>query len=498
MERKWMIIGFVLVITAMISRTINNLIIDDDKPIHVNARGKIMTLPRSLFNSETSPNNSFKKMFTGEIPSYQTPTKHFDDPVYFIDCNPVIFEHILDWLKFGLIDKDLNVSVNKLIITAMQFGIDLRLPILQNSNIVGKDFSQVDFSGMLLENLNFRASSFVRCNFRDTVLVNVDFGGCDFTNSTFYNSKIENVIVKGAKFDNVVFKDCLLIQTHLNSFSNPRFIDCHLTSSDIEKFEFKEIEDIISNNLVTNCTFKGSELEKLQDLSKFKGNTFDTCLFNFKEFKNEVIQSIRFKRIDLKGFDWKDFKISNTFFSQCMSVPSIPLDTNIIYSNLPKLNLYSLTKSKSIPGLLYRASRDGLTPEAFHSKCDNQGPTLTIIQTDRQIIVGAFTTQSWQSPQSARFVSDDSAFIFKAKFVYNDMELEISNIKHDRREHAIYVDKNGLPSFGDHDIYISSDYSKSSFKLGSTYALPLEGLPFGAFESLYFNIRELEVFKIDY
>ena len=37
---------------------------------------------------------------------------------------------------------------------------------------------------------------------------------------------------------------------------------------------------------------------------------------------------------------------------------------------------------KWIPGkafkLLYRATRDGMTPKAFHNKCNNQGPTLTV------------------------------------------------------------------------------------------------------------------------
>ena len=40
--------------------------------------------------------------------------------------------------------------------------------------------------------------------------------------------------------------------------------------------------------------------------------------------------------------------------------------------------------------LLYQASRDGFAAAVFHSKCDNKGPTVTIVN-----IFGGFTEQSW-------------------------------------------------------------------------------------------------------
>ena len=47
-------------------------------------------------------------------------------------------------------------------------------------------------------------------------------------------------------------------------------------------------------------------------------------------------------------------------------------------------------------GLLYRASRDGFAAECFHSRCDNNGPTVTIVKSG-EYIFGGFTTQSWTS-----------------------------------------------------------------------------------------------------
>ena len=45
--------------------------------------------------------------------------------------------------------------------------------------------------------------------------------------------------------------------------------------------------------------------------------------------------------------------------------------------------------------LLFRASRDGFAATAFHSKCDNKGPTVTIVKSRGYNIFGGFTEVSW-------------------------------------------------------------------------------------------------------
>ena len=44
--------------------------------------------------------------------------------------------------------------------------------------------------------------------------------------------------------------------------------------------------------------------------------------------------------------------------------------------------------------LLFRASQDGSAAETFHIKCDNKGPTVTIVKSGNNIF-GGFTEQSW-------------------------------------------------------------------------------------------------------
>ena len=45
--------------------------------------------------------------------------------------------------------------------------------------------------------------------------------------------------------------------------------------------------------------------------------------------------------------------------------------------------------------LLFRASRDGFGSQTFHSKCDNKGPTITVVAESGSNIFGGFIEISW-------------------------------------------------------------------------------------------------------
>ena len=47
--------------------------------------------------------------------------------------------------------------------------------------------------------------------------------------------------------------------------------------------------------------------------------------------------------------------------------------------------------------LLYRASRDGWNSNHFHSKCDNKGPTLTVIKCTGGYVFGGYANAAWTS-----------------------------------------------------------------------------------------------------
>ena len=67
--------------------------------------------------------------------------------------------------------------------------------------------------------------------------------------------------------------------------------------------------------------------------------------------------------------------------------------------------------SKSV--LLYKATRDGFTVNAFHSRCDNVANTVTVIRNEFNFVFGGFTAARWIG--AAIWIADPTAFIFSLR-----------------------------------------------------------------------------------
>lgn len=63
--------------------------------------------------------------------------------------------------------------------------------------------------------------------------------------------------------------------------------------------------------------------------------------------------------------------------------------------------------------LLYQASIHGFTGAAFHQKCDNHSPTVSVGYNASGYVFGGYTTQPFC--QSGQYVRDDQAFLFTFK-----------------------------------------------------------------------------------
>lgn len=86
-----------------------------------------------------------------------------------------------------------------------------------------------------------------------------------------------------------------------------------------------------------------------------------------------------------------------------------------IIQSLEEKNLISnwiLQNTNKITQLLYKAKRDGDDASVFHSKCDNMGPLLIIIQTTTGYRFGGYTSKSWTKPSSSNWPGDELAFVF--------------------------------------------------------------------------------------
>lgn len=60
--------------------------------------------------------------------------------------------------------------------------------------------------------------------------------------------------------------------------------------------------------------------------------------------------------------------------------------------------------------LLYKASIHGFTSEAFHKRCDKQGPTVIVAYNAAGFVFGAYTSKDYT--QSGDDVDDEEAFLY--------------------------------------------------------------------------------------
>jgi hypothetical protein len=79
-------------------------------------------------------------------------------------------------------------------------------------------------------------------------------------------------------------------------------------------------------------------------------------------------------------------------------------------------NVHEAIGKQATTKLLLRGSRDGMTSQVFHSKCDNKGPLLAIIKTRKDILCGGFSAANWKSSEwSPTWATDKNCFLFSLK-----------------------------------------------------------------------------------
>ena len=78
--------------------------------------------------------------------------------------------------------------------------------------------------------------------------------------------------------------------------------------------------------------------------------------------------------------------------------------------------IYEWTGGKNME-LLYRGTRDGMSGEAFHNKCNNKGPTISLFKNDYGYIFGGFASIDWTS--YGNYISTSDTFIFIFNNMYN-------------------------------------------------------------------------------
>ena len=144
--------------------------------------------------------------------------------------------------------------------------------------------------------------------------------------------------------------------------------------------------------------------------------------------------------------------------------------------------------------LLYRGTRDGMSADVFHNKCNNKGPTISLIKNEKGYIFGGYAYIDWQNGDKDTWKSAPDSFIFTLTNMYNISPTKFPNS--DTR-YSICHNSNYGPTFGSGADIITfcANYTKfpSSYKdvLGKGYSIFK-----GDNDNYYFNLKEIEVFKL--
>lgn len=113
--------------------------------------------------------------------------------------------------------------------------------------------------------------------------------------------------------------------------------------------------------------------------------------------------------------------------------------------------------------LAYKRSTDGASSTTFHSKVDNRGPSLVVIEFDNGRRSGGYTETSWTTHSLYRgYRKSTDAFLFSL-----DANAKYPVVGVD---YGIYSYSSYGPTFGGgHDLYISSGMTTGYSYLGYSY-----------------------------
>ena len=141
------------------------------------------------------------------------------------------------------------------------------------------------------------------------------------------------------------------------------------------------------------------------------------------------------------------------------------------------------TTTRSVCGLLFRGSSHGMTPRAFHQRCDQQGPTLTLIRADeggRVCVFGGYTSEPWHS--WGEFVQCADAFLFSVVGPYCSVVRFPVKKGWPGEEWAMHCNSAYGPCFG-YDLAVMSSSGEATAPFGdASYCVSFGHPSLGAYQ----------------
>jgi len=159
--------------------------------------------------------------------------------------------------------------------------------------------------------------------------------------------------------------------------------------------------------------------------------------------------------------------------------------TNEIKKKVADYQGHDVSKYK----MIYRGSEDGMTPEAFHSKCDNKGPTVVFVKVkDSDDVIGGYTSQAWCATEN--YALDNEAFVFSIeKNLFCPVAIA---------ESAIFQSGSTGPYFGDDEtlIVFKEKVGGNYNVVVNSYDCYTDGETFSGKGGYTFEPEEVEVYEV--
>ena len=254
-------------------------------------------------------------------------------------------------------------------------------------------------------------------------------------------SKISQILMKNLKLDFIDDK-IKYEEYYFNGLSIPKNIqindikynNCHISWKiddinilNIDKNKIKYKIEIRKENEQFNSIYENNNMN--YNINKLKSNT------NYEIRICTIYNNIHSNYSDIIKFK------TNKFDSILLN------ETNKCNECLNKI--YEWTGGKNME-LLYRGTRDGMSAEVFHNKCNNKGPTISLFKNEKGYIFGGYASIDWQGG-SGTWRSAPDSFIFSLTNMYSISSTKFPNS--DTR-YSIYDYSAYRPTFGNHAIYI--------------------------------------------
>ena len=163
---------------------------------------------------------------------------------------------------------------------------------------------------------------------------------------------------------------------------------------------------------------KNEDIKKIIDELKLQNNQLKTKVEELIKWKENIYKK------EILNNDDINYKIDSKIINK---TEQIELLKN-------RLTNKGFIKNKKVNfNLLYRASRDGDSPQKYHEKCDGKNNTICCIQTIKGCVFGGYTETTIKSEQGMNY-KDPNSFVFslnKMK-IYENMKKENVAVCHSK------------------------------------------------------------------